>query len=62
VTRAGLGAPVDIVVLSETLPLLRLRALVEGVEVAVRSESKYYYLVTEAFVELEDVRGELSVC
>jgi len=42
--------------------LLRLRALVEGVEVAVRSESKYYYLVTEAFVELEDVRGELSVC
>jgi hypothetical protein len=59
VTKAGLGAPVDIVVLGETLPLLRLRALVEG---AVRSESKYYYLVTEAFVELEDVRGELSVC
>jgi predicted nucleotidyltransferase len=56
-----LRVPVDVVILSETPPLLRFKALVEGVKVTVRNKSKYYYLVTEAFMELEDMREKLDM-
>jgi predicted nucleotidyltransferase len=56
-----LRVPVDVVILNETPPLLRFKALVEGVKVTVRNKSKYYYLVTEAFMELEDMREKLSI-
>jgi predicted nucleotidyltransferase len=56
-----LRVPVDVVILSETPPLLRFKALVEGVKVTVRNKSKYYYLVTEAFMELEDMREKLNM-
>ena len=55
-----LGVPVDIVILNEAPPLLRFKALVEGVKITVRNKSKYYYLVTEAFMELEDMREKLN--
>jgi predicted nucleotidyltransferase len=55
-----LGVPVDIVILNEAPPLLRFKALVEGVRITVRNKSKYYYLVTEAFMELEDMREKLN--
>jgi predicted nucleotidyltransferase len=55
-----LGVPVDIVILNEAPPLLRFKALVEGVKVTVRNKIKYYYLVTEAFMELEDMREKLN--
>jgi predicted nucleotidyltransferase len=56
-----LRVPVDVVILSEAPPLLRFKALVEGVKVTVRNKSKYYYLVTEAFMELEDMREKLNM-
>jgi len=55
-----LGVPVDIVILNEAPPLLRFKALVEGVKITVRNKSRYYYLVTEAFMELEDMREKLN--
>jgi predicted nucleotidyltransferase len=56
-----LRVPVDVVILNETPPLLRFKALVEGVRVTVRNKSKYYYMVTEAFMELEDMREKLNM-
>ena len=59
--ESELGVPVDIVLLNEAPPLLRFKALVEGVKITVKDTVKYYYMITEAFMELEDVKEKMRV-
>jgi predicted nucleotidyltransferase len=59
--ESELGIPVDIVLLNEAPPLLRFKALVEGVKIIIKDKKKYYYMITEAFMELEDVKEKMRV-
>ena len=59
--ESELGIPVDIVLLNEAPPLLRFKALVEGVKIIIKDKKKYYYMITEAFMELEDISFQFSL-
>jgi len=58
--ESELRVPVDIVILNEAPPLLRFKALVEGVKIIVKDVVKYYYMITETFMELEDMKEKLN--
>jgi len=58
--ESELGVPVDIVILNEAPPLLRFKALIEGVKITVKDVAKYYYMITETFMELEDMKEKLN--
>jgi predicted nucleotidyltransferase len=51
----ALNIPVDLVILNDAPPLLRFKALVEGIKVIVRDKKKLFYMITESFMELEDI-------
>jgi len=55
----ALGVPVDLVVLNDAPPLLRFKALTEGLKLVVRDREKLFYMASESFMELEDVREKL---
>lgn len=42
-------------ILNDAPPLLRFKALVEGIKVIVRDKKKLFYMITESFMELEDL-------
>ena len=42
--------------LDETPPLLRFKALTEGVRVINRNPLRLHYMISEAFMELMDLR------
>ena len=50
----ALNIPVDLVILNDAPPLLRFKALAEGIKVIVR-DKKLFYMITESFMELEDI-------
>jgi predicted nucleotidyltransferase len=52
----ALGVNVDVVPLDETPPLLRFKALTEGVKVVNRNPLRLHYMISEAFMELMDLR------
>ena len=52
----ALGVNVDVVPLDETPPLLRFKALTEGVRVVNRNPLRLHYMISEAFMELIDLR------
>jgi predicted nucleotidyltransferase len=52
----ALGVNVDVVPLDEAPPLLRFKALTEGVRVVNRNLLRLHYMVSEAFMELMDLR------
>jgi predicted nucleotidyltransferase len=52
----ALGVNVDVVPLDEAPPLLRFKALTEGVRVVNRNPLRLHYMVSEAFMELMDLR------
>jgi len=58
--ESELGIPVDIVILNEAPPLLRFKALVEGLKITIKNTTKYHYMITETFMELEDIREKLN--
>jgi predicted nucleotidyltransferase len=51
----ALGVNVDVVPLDETPPLLRFKALTEGVRVINRNPLRLHYMISEAFKELMDL-------
>jgi len=51
----ALNIPVDLVILNDAPPLLRFKALAEGIKVIVRDKKKLFYMITESFMELEDI-------
>jgi predicted nucleotidyltransferase len=52
----ALGVNVDVVPLDEVPPLLRFKALTEGVRVVNRNPLRLHYMISEAFMELMDLR------
>jgi predicted nucleotidyltransferase len=52
----ALGVNVDVVPLDEAPPLLRFKALTEGVRVVNRNPLRLHYMISEAFMELMDLR------
>jgi predicted nucleotidyltransferase len=52
----ALGVNVDVVPLDEAPPLLRFKALTEGVRVINRNPLRLHYMISEAFMELMDLR------
>ena len=59
--ESELGVPVDIVILNEAPPLLRFKALIEGVKITVKDVAKYQYMITETFMELEDMKEKIKL-
>jgi len=57
----ALGIPVDLVVLNDALPLLRLKALTEGLKLIVKDKRKLFFIASESFMELEDVKEKLRI-
>jgi hypothetical protein len=51
----ALGVNVDVVPLDEAPPLLRFKALTEGVRVVNRNPLRLHYMISEAFMELMDL-------
>ena len=51
----ALNIPIDLVILNDAPPLLRFKALAEGIKVIVRDKKKLFYMITESFMELEDI-------
>ena len=56
-----LSVEIDIVPLEEAPPLLRYKALSEGLIVVNRDHKKYHYLLSEAFMELNDFEIALKM-
>jgi predicted nucleotidyltransferase len=56
-----LSVEIDIVPLEEAPPLLRYKALSEGLIVINRDPKKYHYLLSEAFMELNDFEISLKM-
>jgi len=56
-----LSVEIDIVPLEEAPPLLRYKALSEGLIVINRDPKKYHYLLSEAFMELNDFEIALKM-
>jgi len=56
----ALGVKVDVVPLDEAPPLLRFKALTEGVKVVNRNPSRLHYMISEAFMEVVDLRIALN--
>jgi predicted nucleotidyltransferase len=52
----ALGVNVVVVPLDEVPPLLRFKALTEGVRVVNRNPLRLHYMISEAFMELMDLR------
>jgi predicted nucleotidyltransferase len=52
----ALGVNVDVVPLDEVTPLLRFKALTEGVKVVNRNPLRLHYMISEAFMEFMDLR------
>ena len=59
--ESELRVPVDIVILNEAPPLLRFKALIEGVKITVKDVAKYHYMITETFMELEDMKEKIKL-
>jgi len=57
----ALGVPVDLVVLNDAPPLLRFKALTEGVKLVVRDKKRLFFAASESFMELEDMREKLRL-
>jgi len=57
----ALGIPVDLVVLNDAPPLLRLKALTEGLKLIVKDKRKLFFIASESFMELEDVKEKLRI-
>jgi len=51
----ALNIPVDLAILNDAPPPLRFKALAEGIKVIVRDKKKLFYMITESFMELEDI-------
>jgi predicted nucleotidyltransferase len=56
-----LNIPVDLVILNDTPPLIRFKALVEGIKIIVRDRKKLFYIISESFMELEDMKEKLRI-
>jgi hypothetical protein len=52
----ALGVNVDVAPLNEAPPLLRFKALTEGVRVVNRNSLRLHYMISEAFMELMNLR------
>jgi len=56
-----LNIPVDLVILNDTPPLIRFKALVEGIKIIVRDRKKLFYIISESFMELENMKEKLRM-
>jgi predicted nucleotidyltransferase len=56
-----LRVEVDIIPLDEAPPPLRFKALSEGVRVLNRNSRKYHYMLSEAFMEINDLEIALTL-
>jgi predicted nucleotidyltransferase len=56
-----LNIPVDLVILNDVPPLIRFKALVEGIKIIVRDRKKLFYIISESFMELEDMKEKLRI-
>jgi predicted nucleotidyltransferase len=56
-----LNIPVDLVILNNAPPLIKFKALVEGIKIIVRDRKKLFYIISESFMELEDMKEKLRI-
>jgi predicted nucleotidyltransferase len=56
-----LNIPVDLVILNDAPPLIRFKALVEGIKIIVRDRKKLFYIISVSFMELEDMKEKLRI-
>jgi predicted nucleotidyltransferase len=53
--------PVDLVPLNEAPPLLRYKALTEGVRLIVKDQRLYYYMLSESLMEVQDLEVKMRM-
>jgi predicted nucleotidyltransferase len=56
-----LNIPIDLVILNDAPPLIRFKALVEGIKIIVRDRKKLFYIISVSFMELEDMKEKLRI-
>jgi hypothetical protein len=56
-----LNIPVDLVILNDAPPLIRFKALVEGIKIIVRDRKKLFYIISVSFMELKDMKEKLRI-
>ena len=59
--EAEIGVPVDLVPLDEAPPLLRYKALAEGVKIVVKNPRIYHYTLSESLMELQDMEMKMKM-